>query len=666
MRLHSLLSGILASSLVLSLGATPIAMAQGNAESSSTASAAESGTEDIDLFVGDILEILPSVGIANPTYSWILTQDRTFLQASRAPKFTARLIQPGNYTLLAEIASGDGSTKINRTFEITMRPRDGTTGSPPAPEVTGTGSVNLVSTFPAMDSNKHVILKTTKQLVRLDPLNPDLKPLALDLDASQDSDGDGNPRNDLDDRDTFFQTYASPVTIWFTTPITTRTMIVTTVGVSGAAVQQEVTVLDEAYAMQQGLLISPLQMTVTPVSNLDYTFGAEVEMGSTSPLLFHWNFGDGQESLLQNPAHTYAQGGTYTVKIEVRNLLDGKVIATKQQDVVVQGGAVASSAQSVETSSASSESPVMSTSGRSWTSIVILIGIFVLCLFIGIGAVTWLLRMRKGKSLDQTFETLEKNILKKDETKATSVSAPPLTIPTVGAPMTSKAAPTQQEISKREEQKQTPVDSTTPKIDTDAAPAWLKKGLGDSAVAPTPKPPITPSPNPNPNPIPKPTPIPAPSAPPAAPKAPVTPVSLPNSNPKPAPAPTPTPTAPLPPWLATGQTPKAAVPTPSATTAASPKPSAPPPVPTATPTPTPPLPAKPVQAPPPAPKPVAPATPATPPAAPATPKPVSPAPAALANPNPAPTPTPAPSDLPIAIIRAESLEEKKKEDEGKK
>lgn len=603
MRFHSLLSGILASTLALSLGAIPIATAQGNAESSSTASAADAGAEDIDLFVGDILEILPSVGISNPTYSWILTQDRTFLQASRAPKFTARLIQPGGYTLLAEIASGDGSTKINRTFQITMRPRDGTPGSPPAPEGTGTGSVNLVSTFPSMDANKHVIVRSNKQLVRLDPLNPDLKPLALDLDASQDSDGDGNPRNDLDDRDTFFQTYASPVTIWFTTPITTRTMIVTTVGANGAAVQQEVTVLNEEYAMQQGLLISPLQMTVTPVSNLDYTFGAEVEMGSNSPLLFHWNFGDGQESLLQNPAHTYAQGGTYTVKIEVRNLLDGKVIATKQQDVVVQGGMIASSAQSVETSSVSSETPVISTSGRSWASIVILIGIFVLCLVIGIGAVTWLLRMRKGKSIDQTFESLEKNILKKDETKATSVSAPPLTIPTVGAPMASKPAATQEEISKREEQ-------------TAAAPGWLKKGLGDSAVPPTPKAPITPSPNPN---------------------------------------PTQSPTAPLPPWLAAGQTPQAVAPAPTATTPPAPKPAAPSPAPTPNPTPV-----KPVQTPPPTPKPVAPVTPASPsPVAPA-PKLVSPPPAPLLtpNPNPAPTPFAAPSDLPIAIIRAESLEKK--------
>ena len=39
----------------------------------------------------------------------------------------------------------------------------------------------------------------------------------------------------------------------------------------------------------------------------------------TAPLTYAWNFGDGSTSTLQNPAHTYAAAGTYSVKLTVTN-----------------------------------------------------------------------------------------------------------------------------------------------------------------------------------------------------------------------------------------------------------------------------------------------------------------------------------------------------------
>ncbi|MFH1701609.1 MAG: PKD domain-containing protein [Candidatus Zixiibacteriota bacterium] len=48
---------------------------------------------------------------------------------------------------------------------------------------------------------------------------------------------------------------------------------------------------------------------------------------STYALYWHWDFGDGSNSLEQNPSHTYTAAGTYTVKLKVMNFcgLDYKV-----------------------------------------------------------------------------------------------------------------------------------------------------------------------------------------------------------------------------------------------------------------------------------------------------------------------------------------------------
>jgi PKD repeat protein len=57
---------------------------------------------------------------------------------------------------------------------------------------------------------------------------------------------------------------------------------------------------------------------------LDYIFIDK----SSGAFFYNWNFGDGNTSILQNPSHTYAQSGTYTVTLTVSNPC-GQVNASK-------------------------------------------------------------------------------------------------------------------------------------------------------------------------------------------------------------------------------------------------------------------------------------------------------------------------------------------------
>lgn len=616
--------------------------------------------ESIEVSVGDILEILPTSDIAQPTYSWILTQDRTFMQAARSETFRYRFIQPGNYSLIAEIQAGDQSTKINRIFSITAKAREpgmvpGTIVQDPSIG-SGTSLQGIVKVDPPMDSNQHVILRNGTQLVKLSPLNQDLKPLALDIDTSKDSDNDGNPSNDVNNQATFFQLYAEPLYVWFATPLSSRQMSVTTLGPDGAARIQTIDIQSLEFAQQQGNIVSPIHIKSDKVgdSTIQFTAVSDTPISATTPLLYHWTFGDGQESLLINPLHTYGSGGLYLVTLQVRNLIDGQTIASEQQQIAVElptiGGTSSSDGSQASTPDTNSSGGFLS--GLPIMTILLAVGVFVLFVILGLGFTFILGKLRRGKSLDQTFAEMEKNIISKDEASKTP---PPLSFP--AAPVASAVkTPSKEDVVKREENagSSAPV-ADTPRIDTKAAPDWLKKGLDNSAKA-------TPAPVPA-------TPTPAASTP--------APAASPSAAPKPAPAATPAPAKPAtttPPWLQTTSTPatptpavpKPAVPTPTATvpTPAAPKPqpaastpasapvpswlqkaATPAPVtqPVATPAPVPPKPPvapAPVVAPA-APKPVTPPAPVVP-AAPKPPvQPVAPAPVQAPKPPVAPVP-PAP------------------------
>ena len=85
-----------------------------------------------------------------------------------------------------------------------------------------------------------------------------------------------------------------------------------------------------------GILAPVAAFTGTPLSGnapLAVTF---TDQSTNSPTLWFWNFGDGTTSTLQNPQHTYANPGTYTVSLTATNAT-GKNTLTSTGYVFVTG-----------------------------------------------------------------------------------------------------------------------------------------------------------------------------------------------------------------------------------------------------------------------------------------------------------------------------------------
>lgn len=61
---------------------------------------------------------------------------------------------------------------------------------------------------------------------------------------------------------------------------------------------------------------SPVAGFTTSINNLTYTF---TDTTSGNPISWAWSFGDGNTDTVQNPVHTYANNGTYTVTLSVSN-----------------------------------------------------------------------------------------------------------------------------------------------------------------------------------------------------------------------------------------------------------------------------------------------------------------------------------------------------------
>lgn len=614
--------------------------------------------EAIELKAGDILEILPIHTLAQPTYAWILTKERAFIQADRNPLFRIRLTEPGTYTLTAEVTSGDRTARVRKVFPVVIAQR--TPGAMPAAQ-----GAKLVTAAPRLTENGDIVLPRGGQTVLLTPTG-NLRPLNIDLDLAADTDGNGNPGDDVDNVGTLFQTDATPVLLWFLDPVTKRDMQVSAPKADGTLLTQAIAVRGIDQARSEGVVQSPVSIQAAERGDGTHQFSVQFADGSQpeDPLLYRWQFSDGTESLELQPIRAVSATGGLTVTVSVRNLMTGTDIGTATKTVLpaAPASSAASSGASEAASSAASEEPsepAPESDGGILARImpfVPLVGAFIGAVVVGmiVVAIVSTLRRKRGGAektgaLQQHFAQMETKLLQKEQEKKTAVAQP--------APPAPPEA-----IAEREVTRSLPSRQPEPAVDVQQAPSWLKQGLQGKPAAAAPKQPATATPAPAappappatkpaaPAPAPKPAPAPAPQKQPEQkPQAPKPAPPPAPAQPKPAPAPSPEPAAAKP------ITPPPAAAAPAQKPAPAPAPEAPKPAP---------APAAPVPAP--AAEPAAPidtgnapswlkqglqgkpdlSTPA--------PAPSAPAPAAPHTPPPA-APTPPSDDPTVAVIKAEGL-----------
>jgi PKD repeat protein len=288
---------------------------------------------------GSVFEVLPVHDIADASYAWSFMRSETFLQAGRGRLFRGQLVEPGSYLLRGDVRSTTTTARYRLELAIEVTSEASTPST-----VTNI----LAETSPAMDGYGRVGMQPTSPIVRLTPTTENTELIVLDIDATKDDDGDGNARNDQAVADSFFSTQRTPLIVWFTEPIEDQAL---TVSLRGKVDTEETVQLlspdalrqDDAKREQEQRRIeeSRARIIVTPFGSgaVKLTLRVSSEYEST-PLLVHWRFGDGLQSMLDAPIHRYMQNGSYTVTATVRDLSTAEEIGDYSEIVNISDVAI--------------------------------------------------------------------------------------------------------------------------------------------------------------------------------------------------------------------------------------------------------------------------------------------------------------------------------------
>lgn len=452
------------------------------------ASAQEMQEQPLHVKTGELFEVLGFSSTPQMTYTWVLEQDGTFLQATRNGLFQTRLTQPGNYALNVQAVDSQGTT-VQRKFSVIVEERTPEDAEMPI-------GTTLVTTEPALDSQNRIIRQSNTDIFILVPAREDIGVFIADLDTQYDSNGDGFSDNDEDTAGSTFRSGLARLHVWVVNPVDSQDIRVTGITETEESVTQTLRVTSRA-AVDGGTgenffppEVSSTASTSSSPTIPDGEFGtinARVEPNGAiafsatlrdftaeDPLLLHWDFGDTEQSLLSSPVHKYASPGTYTVHLTVRDLRSGEELAVLTNDIIVSGEAAASSS-SIESNSSSSQDVTEPVENTDNSSIFGLLGKLILAFVVagGIGALIafGLSRIRRGKTLEQTFADAEKNLMNKN---SQVVDLPPLQLAddpedrSVIDVTPQEPAPTKKSMEPSLEQLQT---------EADKAPSWLKPGI---------------------------------------------------------------------------------------------------------------------------------------------------------------------------------------------
>ncbi|MDD4627801.1 MAG: PKD domain-containing protein [Candidatus Peribacteraceae bacterium] len=464
--------------------------------------ASTSTTEDITLSVGSIFEILAALPGTDSSVSWtLLKEDGSFVQADRGRIFHERFVETGNFSLKAEVGNAASPAMLVRTFFIHV-----SSAALPLPSTPGimTGTP-IVRTDPPVEEGNNVVLGN-QQTILLSPLSPGTARLSLDLDHTIDNNRDGNPSNDTDDEGTFFLTDGTPLRIWFPEFSTDRTITIMSMGAQGTTAQTLRVTTAAVTVPRPDSTPSLPNSGGTPLIAVDDrgngVFGFSLKenalTASGRALLFLWDFGDGRQSMLDRPMHTFSKNNSYTVRLTVRDLKTAQNVldtgGALQVTSVLSGetGSASSSGQSASSVSSSSaassaQSSVAATGVPSgmWGTIGVILLVVIASLILGFMAMFIIARIvKRNLDTDKTPTTPQKSRTASGERKSSSLDhAPPMPVIDVSA-MREEEAPVRrtpkaerapaEEVPKVEEISSVEPPSTL-QFDENQAPSWLKQ-----------------------------------------------------------------------------------------------------------------------------------------------------------------------------------------------
>lgn len=441
--------------------------------------------ERLSLSMGSIFEIIAQESQPGSQYAWVLSLDRTFLQAGRNRSFRTRFSQPGKYQLSAEMQTATGDHQ-RRTFLIDVREDVPT---PPS------GS-SILGTNPPTIGGVIALVETSK-MITLTPRAETLRDATLDLDLSTDEDGDGDPGNDKSIEGTYFATERLPIAIWITQPLPVSIALRAS-DTQGKTVQQTIAITDASISTTPELpptLHTDILTEDKGSGVVRFSVGNPLESGV--PTLLFWEFGDGGQSMISAPEHRYTASGTYTVRLMATDLRSGTELRDVSTTITVDASIPSTStteaspgqsSSSVAPSSPSDETPEEDTppdtAGPSKLSMLLrkargalpwilaLVGIVAAIGITIFGGVTIFKKLRKGKSLAERLEQADKKMA------IGSTTAPSLDVAAEPMQLADSKESTPEESTKKVEE--------TPPMKSDAPmPSWLQKATTSSSTPKT-------------------------------------------------------------------------------------------------------------------------------------------------------------------------------------
>ncbi len=484
--------------------------------------------ETIQIEAGEVFEILAESDDPSAETVWVLTQDRKFIEAARSKVFRTRQVQPGEYLLDGTTLEPMLGREVRRLFFLRIVPH-----TPKDPGSLTPEAGTLVTTSPRSTQNI-VTLPENFHVLSFQPDQTDTMHFAVILDAAAN-------QSAPDNMDTYAYSEASRLFVWFVSP--------------------RERMMEVAIQRKDGTIArSPLQLKIGEPENVisaqgilanarddgSVRFALETPPRAGQHVVTLWDFGDGAQSLLLSPSHTYAKNGTYTVRVSVRDIMNGLVINDAQTTLTITGiteptgsGTVVSSSSSSVSSASSSVAGTPTTGDGFFATLfarlnapfarAVLIGVSIIVL-LGL-LVLVVMRLLRRSRLDETLESAESLLIKKNAVQAV-IDAP-------AVPLQVKRSPkVEEEVLPEPEPTSEPVAEPPPAepvIDVDAAPSWLKKGLEATETTSNETEPVPTQPEP--------------TFEPAAPVAPErlvfeeapTPMTEPVAEPEPEPVPTPEP-----------------------------------------------------------------------------------------------------------------------------